>query len=228
MGTSLLQVLRTVALDAAERSAFEADPSGYLSQYGYEDLPSDDLEEAVDLMADTLPAEDAMAIAPGNGDGGLVGAVRGVGDDDPAPVDNTAAEPPDLAATYGDADFDSIPGDADLDSSPDPDPEPLQTDATGPDPDISAPDAPSPVEFGAGSEPDTVDGPDEPAVEATAGQELDGTAFDDAAGPLFEDLDTDLSAELEDETFDEAEGFTLSDSGPADTAEPDIDDIGLF
>lgn len=63
MGKPLLEVLREVALDPVEQAAFSSDPSAYLAQYGYEDVPADDLSEAFGLVADTLPPDAAQAVA---------------------------------------------------------------------------------------------------------------------------------------------------------------------
>jgi hypothetical protein len=60
---SLLEVLRTVSLDPSEHAAFSADPAGYLAQYGYEDVPAEDLAEAFSLVADTLPADVAQTVS---------------------------------------------------------------------------------------------------------------------------------------------------------------------
>ena len=60
-GMSLLDVLRGVMLDPAEQAAYNADPSAYLGQYGYDDVDPADLSEAFGLVADTLPPEQAQA-----------------------------------------------------------------------------------------------------------------------------------------------------------------------
>jgi hypothetical protein len=59
----LLEVLRDVSLDPTERAAFTEDPSQYLAQHGYEDVPAEDLSEAFGLMHDTLPADTALALS---------------------------------------------------------------------------------------------------------------------------------------------------------------------
>ena len=63
VGKPLLDVLREVVLDPAKQAAFSGDPSGYLAEYGYEDVPADDVSEALSLVADTLPPEAAQAVA---------------------------------------------------------------------------------------------------------------------------------------------------------------------
>jgi hypothetical protein len=63
VGKPLLDVLREVVLDPAKQAAFGDDPSAYLAQYGYEDVPADDVSEAMSLVADTLPPEAAQAVA---------------------------------------------------------------------------------------------------------------------------------------------------------------------
>ena len=60
-GMSLLDVLRGVMLDPAEQAVYDADPGAYLEQYGYQDVDPADLSEAFGLVADTLPADQAMA-----------------------------------------------------------------------------------------------------------------------------------------------------------------------
>ena len=60
-GMSLLDVLRGVMLDPAEQAVYDADPGAYLEQYGYQDVDAADLSEAFGLVADTLPADQAMA-----------------------------------------------------------------------------------------------------------------------------------------------------------------------
>src|SRR5687768_9013121 len=60
-GMSLLDVLRGVMLDPAEQAVYDADPGAYLEQYGYQDVDPADLSDAFGLVADTLPADQAMA-----------------------------------------------------------------------------------------------------------------------------------------------------------------------
>ena len=62
MGKPLLDVLREVVLDPAKQAAFGDDPAAYLAEYGYEDVPADDVSEALSLVADTLPPEAAQAV----------------------------------------------------------------------------------------------------------------------------------------------------------------------
>jgi hypothetical protein len=64
-GMSLLDVLRGVMLDPAEQAVYEADPGAYLQQHGYEDVDPADLSEAFGLVADTLPAEQAVVAYTG-------------------------------------------------------------------------------------------------------------------------------------------------------------------
>jgi hypothetical protein len=59
-GMSLLDVLRGVMLDPAEQAVYDADPGAYLGQYGYQDVDPADLSDAFGLVADTLPADQAM------------------------------------------------------------------------------------------------------------------------------------------------------------------------
>src|SRR5690606_7699299 len=60
-GMSLLDVLRGVMLDPAEQAAYNADPRAYLAQFGFGDVDPADLSEAVGLVADTLPPDQAQA-----------------------------------------------------------------------------------------------------------------------------------------------------------------------
>lgn len=62
MGKPLLDVLREVAMDPARQAEFSGDPSGYLAQYGYEDVPADDVSEVLSLVADTLPPDAAQVV----------------------------------------------------------------------------------------------------------------------------------------------------------------------
>jgi hypothetical protein len=64
VGKSLLDVLREVVIDPAERTALdELGVTGYLARHGYEDVDPDDLREAVSLAADALPPDIAQVLA---------------------------------------------------------------------------------------------------------------------------------------------------------------------
>lgn len=72
-GTPLLDVMRGLILEPEAQAEFAADPSGYMQRFGYEDVPEDDMMEAVGLVADTLPPDVAHAVttaaaAPSEGD----------------------------------------------------------------------------------------------------------------------------------------------------------------
>ncbi len=61
-GTPLLDVMRGLILEPEAQADFAADPSGYMQRFGYDDVPEDDLREAVGLVADTLPPDVAHAV----------------------------------------------------------------------------------------------------------------------------------------------------------------------
>ena len=61
-GTPLLDVMRGLILEPEAQAEFAADPSGYMQRFGYEDVPEDDMREAVGLVADTLPPDVAHAV----------------------------------------------------------------------------------------------------------------------------------------------------------------------
>jgi hypothetical protein len=64
VGKSLLDVLREVVIDPAERTALdELGVTGYLARHGYEDVDPEDLREAVSLAADALPPDIAQVLA---------------------------------------------------------------------------------------------------------------------------------------------------------------------
>lgn len=122
MGKPLLDVIKDLAQDPAEQARFAADPDAYMASQGYDDLPVDDLHQAVDLTADNLPPEMAVALsATSEGPGsdtvtGTLGRLTEV----PDMVDPTPFEAPDpvedLATGFGDADFDN----GDHDGAPEP------------------------------------------------------------------------------------------------------------
>jgi hypothetical protein len=71
--TSLFVMLRGVLFDESEQSAYLADPSGYLAAHGYDELDHDDVSEAMTLLADSLPADQA-ALLTSSGDAAGFGA----------------------------------------------------------------------------------------------------------------------------------------------------------
>jgi hypothetical protein len=64
VGKSLLEILREVAVDPAEQAALaDMGAAPYLARYGFHDVDVEDVREAVDLVADTLPPEVAQTLA---------------------------------------------------------------------------------------------------------------------------------------------------------------------
>lgn len=235
VGKSLLEVLRTVALDADEQSAFQADPSGYLGEHGYEDVPADDLTEAVGLMADTLPPEAAEAVGPtgdltGTGtEGGAswVDALQRL-DDPSGPSNPPEAMPEATSTTFGDVDFDnSSHGAADSEAeSPPSEPEDV------PDSDVSEADPADAVDFGAGSAtPAFEEAPPSPDAEAVNDTdapdgELDFGGLSEPVG--LDDPSSDQPLELaDDDAFNAAEDFADQLQQDADDADLDIDDLDI-
>ena len=51
----LIDFLRSVAVQPGEHEAFRRDPEGYLASHGYEGIHRDDANDAMSLVADTLP-----------------------------------------------------------------------------------------------------------------------------------------------------------------------------
>jgi hypothetical protein len=64
VGKSLLEILREVAVDPAEQVALaDMGAAPYLARHGFHEVDVQDVREAVDLVADTLPPEVAQALA---------------------------------------------------------------------------------------------------------------------------------------------------------------------
>jgi hypothetical protein len=84
--TSLFVMLRGVLFDEAEQSAYRADPGGYLAAHGYDGLDHDDVAEAMTLLADSLPADQAAMLTSG-ADGGFGSPAAPAPPSDLAPVD---------------------------------------------------------------------------------------------------------------------------------------------
>lgn len=61
-GTPLLDVLRGLILEPDAQADFAANPSGYMQRFGYDDVDADQMDEAVGLVADTLPSDVAQAV----------------------------------------------------------------------------------------------------------------------------------------------------------------------
>lgn len=233
MGKSLLEVLRTVALDADEQSAFEADPGGYLGQHGYDDVPVDDLTEAVGLMADTLPPDEAEAVGPIGGptgagaEGGAswVDALQRLDDPDGA----STAGPSDVeTTTFGDADFDNGAAPSE-DLEPSSEPEDIE-DIEGPEAD-DGPHLEDEVDFGAGSASSA-------SEEAPLSPDAEG--YDETDAPEAElDFGQVSAPEGLDETIDEQppedDAFNAADDFSEQLQETELDDadvedldVGLF
>jgi hypothetical protein len=134
-GTPLLDVMRGLILEPEAQADFAADPSGYMQRFGYDDVPEDDLREAVGLVADTLPPDVAHAVntaadaEPGDedsfGDGtvGLLGRISTaevtesvVPDLDDLPPDDTGAFDDDLASDHDTTTFGEVTRDFDEDA----------------------------------------------------------------------------------------------------------------
>jgi hypothetical protein len=64
VGRSLLEILREVAVNPAEQAALaDMGAAPYLARHGFHEVDVQDVREAVDLVADTLPPEVAQALA---------------------------------------------------------------------------------------------------------------------------------------------------------------------
>jgi hypothetical protein len=86
--TSLFVMLRGVLFDESEQTAYRADPTGYLSAHGYDELDHDDVSEAMTLLADSLPADQAALLSSTGDATGFGGsAVAPAPPSDLAPVD---------------------------------------------------------------------------------------------------------------------------------------------
>jgi hypothetical protein len=234
-GMSLLDVLRGVMLDPAEQAVYDADPGAYLGQYGYQDVDAADLSEAFGLVADTLPADQAMAAW--TGESGPESPL--LGDDT---VDFDVGDPADVLLAADDVGDDvSDPADDidDLDGSDDLGGTSGGTDDTGDEPALS---------FGSGEDEGTEHdgtGPDDVDTDlglfgaaapetATAGadDDVDAAGYADEAFAAFAGDTTDAAHEAGfdddldgvDDTDDlaEIEGLGAVDHGPDDL------DIGSF
>ncbi len=236
-GMSLLDVLRGVMLDPAEQAVYDADPGAYLEQYGYEDVDAADLSEAFGLVADTLPADQAMAAW--TGESGPESPL--LGDDT---TDFDVGEPDDAALSGDDAgdpidDLDHLDG---FDGTGD---RGADADDSGDEPALS---------FGRGDEdaddddalPDDLDGdlglfgtaaPDEIDTGGLDSADPDGDGdvdLDDAFGTFAaDDPDDDLGDHdglghgLADDADDVDDLAEIEGLGPVDDG-PDEVDIGSF
>lgn len=256
MSRSLLEVLRTVSLDPSEHAAFSADPAGYLAQYGYEDVPPEDLAEAFSLVADTLPADVAQnvsSLGPEAADGGA----GGLGGDGAALASDGFAAGPSLDADPAETTFGAVTNDFDDDTDG------SLADGEGSDGDLDdlddVADLADLADLGAGrGSAESDDGLGEPddggGFAFGEGSETLGAEYGDTVGATGDDVDlgfddvgepAGLGASdpgLEDADFgsgldaaepgtDATDDFGLDDgldfgSSPDDDA--DIDDIGAF
>lgn len=99
MGKPLLAVIRDLALDPAEKAAFETAPADYLGRHGHEGVTPDDLREAVSLAADTMDPEVAQAIAPPEGgDADVLETLQRVTNAAPGPAPDEAPGGPETPA----------------------------------------------------------------------------------------------------------------------------------
>jgi hypothetical protein len=60
--TTLLDFLRNLLNDPAERAAFNVNPEAYLREHGFEDLSGHDVHDAMGLVCDTLPPRVALQV----------------------------------------------------------------------------------------------------------------------------------------------------------------------
>lgn len=229
MGKPLLTVIRDLALDPAEKAAFQAAPQDYLGRHGYEGVTADELREAVSLAADTMEPQVAQAITPPEGDEtNIVETLQRVTHGTGAAFTDTAVTgaAPDMAGAFS------------TDS---------QVGTTGPDetatPDTSGPD----LAFGAGSvgevdfdssfgegdragDTDLVDSLSfgEAPPMGDPGRELDDLGFDDSTPSASQPDIPDDQLESNDD-FQAADDFTeeLEGTGLEFLDEP-LDDIGAF
>jgi hypothetical protein len=99
VGKPLLDVLREMMLDPSEQSAYADDPQRYMAQFGYEDVDTEHLNEAFSLVADTLPPDQAQAVAdtaPGPLDQGAGAADADLDDGLDAGLTSVGADTADL------------------------------------------------------------------------------------------------------------------------------------
>jgi hypothetical protein len=215
-----------VSLDPNEQAAYSADPSGYLAQYGYEDVQPDDISEAFSLVADTLPPELAQTVAESQA-AGQFGA--GVGDDDGLAT-NGEPQTPTFGAGYEPPPPDGGDDGTGLDI--------LDDTATGPegfDDDSVDDDAGfgDDLAFGEGSG----DAAGEPADDFDGLDDGGSSVPDDDGADAFQDSGIDTApdggfgetAETGDPGYDDS--FGDGDAGFGDTDDDgfdDVDDIGSF
>jgi len=222
-GMSLLDVLRGVMLDPAEQAVYDADPGAYLGQYGYQDVDAADLSEAFGLVADTLPADQAMAAW--TGESGPESPLLGddttdfdVGDlDGAALTGDDAGDPVDDLDDLDDVDgVDGVGADDGTDTGADePGDEPALSFGLGEDEAAEAGDA----------RPDDLDG--DLGLFGTAAPDDTDTGGLDAAGPDEEgdvDLDDAFGTFAADDPGDDLGDHDGLGHGLADDVD-DVDDL---
>jgi hypothetical protein len=129
MSTPLRQLLTGILFDPAVRAGFAGDPHRYLRDHGWGDIEASDVREALTVLVDDLPVEQAVLVAPtadAIADGpGLAAAAEGLLTAtsilDAGIGVTTPEEPSHGADVYG-REFDSDLDDLDelADASPDP------------------------------------------------------------------------------------------------------------
>jgi hypothetical protein len=237
---SLLEVLRNVTLDPGEHAAFSADPAGYLAQYGYEDVPADDLAEAFSLVADTLPADVAQTVSPtALGAEPSDAGASGFGQEGTQLASEGFAGP-DLDVDPAETTFGAVNNDFDEDAVAEAGGG-LGQDDLGADA-ADAADDEAGFHFGEGSE--SFDGDDvavggvsDASIGAETGDlDASGEGFTDAAGGDYGVGPADVDVEVETADFGGGEtddDFDLDDGlddglGFGNSGDTDIDDIGAF
>ena len=194
-GMSLLDVLRGVMLDPAEQAAYNADPRAYLAQFGFGDVDPADLSEAVGLVADTLPPDQAQAA--------LSSTVTGTD------------------SSFGDvtADFDAEPGGAPAAPAGGDDPGPAGDEPTVDD-DVGGDDVTA-LSFGEGGDLDDDTFEDAAADGSDLGGHGLGDVGDDHAA---HDVDDDLG-HADDHDLDDVLGHHLGDHDVDDGLDHHLDDV---
>jgi hypothetical protein len=229
-GTPLLDVMRGLILEPEAQADFAADPSGYMQRFGYEDVPEEDLREAVGLVADTLPPDVAHAVntaaaepgdddAYGDGTVGLLGRISTaevtesvVPDLEDLPPDDAGPDDAfddDLAGddttTFGDVtrDFDEGADDTGDTGNVDTDTDVEEDRLDEPDDDVS---------FGDGGIDDSFDDTPE--------------AFGQGRASFYTDDADDLGIEPDDPGFDD--GYAVDDVPAAAPDVPLVDDTADY
>lgn len=221
--TSLLELTTRLIHDESARSAFSADPDGFLAEHGIVDLSPADVSDGLGHVADALPPHLAVQLAsPGDGDvGTLVEQFRVVSDVDADFV---------LPELEPDADF--LVGDHEVvgdepDVDPDVDPHGVLDDAP------ESPGAVADADDSSG-DPAGVDVGDTADAGFGSGGDDTPTELGDASTGFEVDLTADVSgfetvrAEFEDPAaFDEAGTFDdpFLAPEPVDAEAPEPDDL---